>query len=167
MVTHIRKTTAAYYEISFDLSRVKGREMKFDVHCQRKGVQIHTLKNAVKGNSYVDMSPVEKKIFALNVVNGGTWSRMVSTVEAAKLKYTDSDTRAIEVAVPDQMTTKNADIFLIVNDPNGKKTSVQMRNKSLDSREKIILGKQADNKLKQFIVLIEPDSPYCIYSRVK
>lgn len=173
MVTHIKKTTSAYYEISFALGRIKEKDMNFRVECLRKGVHIHTLKNARKGNPYSEMSTLERKIFALNVVHDGTWSRMAGRVAKAKINSLKkvpgkkAGKREIELDIPGHMANKKVDIFLIETGPKGRNTSVTLINQPVKQVERIVVSNKATKKMKQFIVMIEPSTPYCIYTSIK
>lgn len=162
----IRKTTSAYYELSFVLTGEMDEKMQIDVHCTRKGVRIHTLNYTERDRPYQLMEPLQRKVFALDVVNGGFWSRMVGKI--VKVKYKNvrdgENRRVVEIFIPDVMQNLTADIFLINQDPRTHKTDIVLKTKKLKEKETLRFKIEANNNC--YFAIIEPANTYCIYNKI-
>ena len=86
IVKSIKKTTAAYYELSFDFKPRLNEKLDLVVKCNRKGIRVHTLVQFEPNKPFIKMELVQKKLFALNIVTGGSWSRMVGNVTKIKAR---------------------------------------------------------------------------------
>jgi hypothetical protein len=171
IIQGIKKTTAAYYEAFFQVIPDMGNNMKIKVECKRKGVHVHSLIHSEKNRPYLRMEAVQKKLFALNVVKGGSWSRMVGKVMQVKYKRFkakkggDKNVVTLQIPLPKVMQDKRADIFLIRQDPKTQKTRVdKARSKLRDMAT--IKYKPMKKKINQYFVIIEPTAPYCIYNQI-
>lgn len=170
IVDDVKRHTAAYYELSFAAGTFKGKNMTLKVTCKRPGVRIQTLKYAAKATPYVKMNRVQKKIFALNAVTGGTWSRMSGTVKRIRLHYLNGpkkEVRYIGVNIPAAMRNKKADVFLVENDPETNKVNIRIMTKKLLPREQINVRLDKTGKYNQYIAFIEPSTPFCIWNQVR
>jgi hypothetical protein len=78
VVSQIRKNTSAYYELAFNPAKESGQKSRVQLKCKRKGVQLTTINYSEKARPYLLMESIEKKLCVLNIVNGGSWSRMVA-----------------------------------------------------------------------------------------
>jgi hypothetical protein len=113
------------------------------------------------------MEPVQKKIFALNVVTNGNWSRIVGRVMKAKFKKTGStkdNLMTIQVPLPSVMQNRKIDMFSIGMDPKTQETSINL----VGSQATDVVNLKIKNKkeVNQFFVIIEPTTPYCIYNQI-
>ncbi len=170
IVERVKKTTAAYYEIFFTVIPDMGNDMSVNVECQRKGVRVHSLIHSERNRPYVRMEPVQKKVFALNVATGGSWSRMVGRVMKVKYKKAKTDKKedkniyTINIPLPKVMQDQRVDIFSIRMDPETQKTDIDFINREVTDvvNLKIKLRKGKN----QFFVIIEPTTPYCIYNKI-
>jgi VWFA-related protein len=170
IVKDIKRHTGAYYELSFAAGAIKGKNMNLKIKCKREGVSIHTLKYAAKSTPYIKMNKVQKKIFALNAVTGGTWSRMSGTVKRIRLHYLKGpkkDVRYIGINVPLEMRNKKADVFLIESDPKTNKVNIRLMAKKLRAREQINVKLDKTGIFRQYIAFIEPSTPFCIFNQVE
>lgn len=167
IVERVKKTTAAYYELFYSLLPNMGANMALRVECKRKDVRVHSLIHTERNRPYLNMEPVQKKIFALNVVTNGNWSRIVGKVMKAKFKKSISakdDLMTIQVPLPNVMQNCKIDMFSIGMNPKTQETSIDL------------VGSQATNEVNlkiknrknvnQFFVIIEPNTPYCIYNQI-
>jgi VWFA-related protein len=172
VVEDIKQTTAAYYELTFNAGAIKGKEMRLKINCKREGVQVHSLKYAASATPYRKMNKVQKKIFALNVVTGGTWSRMTGTVKQVPFRRfkpkTDekSQIRLVRFAIPKEMQNRKADLFLIESDPKTNNVKIQVKHKTLKEQEQLQLKLDLSGKMHQFVAFIEPKNAYCIFNRI-
>lgn len=168
IVERIKKTTGAYYEIFCGVTPEMGENMKMEVICSRKDVRVHSLVHTERNRPYHRMAPVQKKIFALNVVSGGGWSRMVGKV--MKVKYTRSKTKqqkgrlTLDIPLPNVMRNKKADIFLIRTDPVTQETHIDSDRRTFKDIAKMNFKPRKGGR--QYFVIIEPGEPYCIYNKI-
>lgn len=165
----IKKTTSAYYELVFYLDHEVDKELQLDIKCKREGVRVYTTNYAEGGRYYRDMDPVQKKMFALNVVNGGSWSRNNGKVmripyrKTSDKKNRQKDFFTLDVPLPNQMKNKKLEIFLIQRDPKTHQIDMRVVNKKAKNWVKI---KVKNNDAKErFFVIIEPVDTYCIYNK--
>jgi hypothetical protein len=81
MVKQLKNNTAAYYEVAFSHTPELGEKFMIKIKCKRNGVRLNTLEYGEKAKPYAVMPKLQKELYALNVVTGGSWSRMVEKVK--------------------------------------------------------------------------------------
>jgi len=166
ILERIKKTTAAYYELAFPVNPQLGDQLQLTIKCKRKDVRVHTLNHSERNRPYHLMEPVQKKIFALNVATGGSWSRMLGIVTKAAFKRIKKEKTHyfINVELPVEMKNRNLDVCLLYIDPTTG--AVDMTFETAISTESLELKISRRKNKKQFFVVIEPNTPYCLYSEV-
>jgi VWFA-related protein len=171
IIKTLKKTTAAYYELVFSPSAdLDAKEIDIEVKCKRKGVIINTFKKTERNHPYFKMEQVEKKLFALNMVTGGSWSRMMGKVVRIKYnrlrseKIDDETVTMIEIPLPDKMKSRSLDIFAIKVDSETKKVNIELINHKAKDRVNLIVKQKP--KTREFFVIIEPVFAYCIYNQL-
>jgi hypothetical protein len=170
IIERVKKTTAAYYEVFFTVIPDMGNDMSVHVECKRKGVRVHSLIHSERNKPYVRMEPVQKKVFALNVATGGSWSRMVGRVMKVKYKKAKTDKKEDEniytiiIPLPKVMQDQRVDIFSIRMYPETQKTDVDFISREV--KDVVNLKIKRRKGKNQFFVIIEPTSPYCIYNKI-
>lgn len=167
VIKNIKKTIAAYYELAFPMPPQLGDNFTLAVKCSREDVRVHNLTHTKRDKPYRQMEPVQKKIFALDAATGGGWSRMTGTVAAAKHKKVKQDKIECLLAVelPEEMKNHSLDIFLLDMDPNTE--VVDMNFETVEVKEHLELKMNLPKNKKQFFVIIEPISLWCLYNEVK
>jgi len=116
------------------------------------------------------MEPVQKKIFALNVVTGGSWSRMVGKVMKVRYKKAktgekgNEKTYTIHVPLPKVMQGHKIDMFSIRMDPKTQKTAIDFISRKV--KDVVNLKIKRRKGKNQFFAIIEPNTPYCIYKKI-
>ncbi|MCP5046627.1 MAG: hypothetical protein GY940_05620, partial [bacterium] len=166
IVTQVKNNTSAYYELAFSPPpAAAGKKSSIRLKCNRKGVKLTTIAHSEKERPYRTMKNIERKMFVLNVVNGGSWSRMVAPVKMVKFKTTGAkDLKNIAVPLPPDMKNRDLHLYQVDIDPNTRKAVIGFaRGKAGQTgkmRIKVNPGKQ------QFFVIIEPSTASCIYNRV-
>jgi len=166
------KNTQAYYELSFFPDEEKN--MKIEVKCKRKGVSLQTVKYAEKGNSYKEMEPLQKEIFAINVITDGSWSRIVGNVQQVKLNEVkkentnqdsnQSNIKYIQVPIPEKIKGLDVDVFAINMDPLTMKSDIIKTSQTAGQFVEVKVPVK-DNNL-QYVVIVEPTSTSCFYNLV-
>ena len=167
IVERVKKTTAAYYEIFYSLLPDMGADMSLRVECSRKDVRVHSLIHTERNRTYQNMETVQKKLFALNVVTNGNWSRIVGKVMKIKFKKSGSSKNElmnIRISLPKVMQNHKIDMFSIRMDPKTQKTSIDL----VESQAADVVNLKIKNRKdeNQFFVIIEPTTPYCIYNQI-
>jgi VWFA-related protein len=167
IVSRIKKSTAAYYEISFTPDKLSRERIRIKIKCKKPGVTIHSIVHSEKQRPYRKMEALQKKIFALNIITGGSWSRMVGKVEKTrykKIKSKGKKSRQIEVVIPLTMKNRKVDIFIVHLDPLTMKADFELSQKKV--KEKESLEFQMAEERNHYFVIIDPVDTICIYNQV-
>ena len=172
LLKKVKKNTAAYYEAAFSITPQMAENFKIKIKCKRKGVKLNTLNHGEKIRAYAEMDETMKKLFALNVVTGGSWSRMLAKIRLAKyqklgdVQHTDKKKviKKINLLVPRGFKDRKVDIFVLNINPKTLKADIRMSKRVMDSRAAVEV--EVQEKRKQFIVLVEPGKTHCIFNRV-
>lgn len=166
----IQKTTAAYYELAFTITPDMGKTQNLKLKCTRPGIRIHSIKQLTNEKPYIGMTEVEKKLFALNVANQGTWSRMVAKTKQTDFKILHSEKKgkkdilSIQIKIPPHLQNKQIDIFMIRT--GSKKDNIDFGlNRKTAGKTEILTFEKKKNR-KHYFVIIEPATPFCIYNQV-
>ncbi|MCX6583504.1 MAG: hypothetical protein NT166_25295 [Candidatus Aminicenantes bacterium] len=167
----IVKSTSAYYEMVFYIDPALGDNLQVELKCKRNGVRVYTAGQTEGGRSYRDMDPVQKKMFALNVVAGGSWSRNTGKVMLVPYrkfpvaKNDKEDFYTLDVPLPNQMKNKKLDIFLIQKDLETNRVDMSLVYRDAKNWVKIKIKSRGSENLEKFFVIIEPLDTYCIYNK--
>lgn len=166
LVKEIKKSTAAYYEVAFFPAKDSGDEIRIQLKSKRKGISIYTVNYSERGKPYKEMETTQKKLFALNVIFKGSWSRIVGRVAQIKFKELENQnpgTKTIELKLPPHMNSQAADLFLVEVDPRTYKSEVDMRKIVLKETEKIDIPVKKDRD--HYFVIVEPKKTFCLYNQ--
>lgn len=170
VLKQVKNNTAAYYELAFSINPELGENFRIKIKCKRKGVKINTLRHGEKPRSYAEMEEPQKKLFALNVVLGGSWSRMVGKVQRVvcqKLGETPKKKiiiKKINVDIVKELQDRKLDIFVLNVDPVTLNADIDMFQRKVGEKE--IIDVKAQTGRKQYIVIVEPEKNHCIFTRV-
>lgn len=170
IVERVKKTTAAYYELFYAVIPDMPNTMNVRLECSRPDVRVHSLIHTERNRPYLRMPTVQKKLFALNVVTKGSWSRMVGKVMKVKHKKIKPSTKekeklmTIRVLLPKVMQNKKVDIFSIRMHPKTHKTAIDKM--SGKAKDVVNLKVKPRKEMLQYFVVIEPTTPYCIYNQI-
>jgi hypothetical protein len=164
MVQKIKKSTSAYYEIAFYPENQKRN--KVSLKCKRDGVRLTTINFSEQGVPYREMGTTQKKLFALNVITGGSWSRMVGKVTQTKYKQTKSESpgKNIEMNIPMELRNRESDIFVLNVDPKTLRAAIGIQTRKLGEKETVTVPVLEGKK--QFVVVVEPANTHCIFTAV-
>ena len=166
IVKNINRATAAYYELVISLAQEMPLDMNVNIQCKREGITINSLNHIQKNHKYKLMAPMEKKVFAMNVVTGGSWSRMVCRVMKVPFKKSaapkDRDHVTVVIPIPKQMKNRSLDMFQIDFDPTTEETDMNFVSREVATLAKVRIKVRPDKK--QYLVLVEPQNNYCIYT---
>lgn len=168
IVKEIKKATAAYYNIAFYYEPKLKEKMIVKIRCKRKGVKIKTLKYVEDEKPYIKMEKLQKKLFALNVVTGGDWSRMVGKIRKIKFKKSKKDTNQIivDIKVPEGMKNHKVDIYIIYRNTKTNKIDFNII-ENREIKDNVKFNIKYKKKRKIYFVIIEPELTYCVYNKIK
>lgn len=153
----IRKYTAAYYEIGFQLKPEWGPRQSIQVKCTRPGIRIHTVRFAQQAKLYKQMNRKEKELFAYNAATGGTWSRMNGSIERAAYNIAENKetgVRTLTIAIPKDLRNKKTDVFILDYSTQTQEVQTRFSTKTLAAQE--ILSFQPQKGTGRFFVFIDP-----------
>jgi hypothetical protein len=173
IVSNVTNNTRAYYELAFMPNQSPGDKLRIELKCKRKGITLHTIKYAEKGKPYKEMEETQKKLFALNVITGGSWSRIVGDLKKVKyksLKSTKGSTnihpsKRIRIQIPENMNNHNVDIFMVNLDPRTMKANFGITNQMVN--QVLEIDVPVEEEKVQFVVIVEPIKTRCLYNQVK
>jgi VWFA-related protein len=172
MVTSIKKTTAAYYEVVFIQKEEMKERQRILIKSKRKDIVIHTLNYTEAEKEYKKMEKMQKKVFAINVATEGSWSRMVGQVRRTRYKKLQKEKKGkrtfykIEVPIPEELRNKQADIFVLRFDKSYEHADINYIKQSLNEKEILEIDSKKNKKLLYFVI-IEPESTHTIYNQVR
>lgn len=170
IIKKVKTTTAAYYELAFAPTPEMRKEIDIEVKCKRPGLKVNSFRKTERSKPYYRMDMVEKKLFALNTVTGGSWSRIVGKVVRIKYRSLRDEKQGgeiislLEIPLPPKMKGRELDLFYVQIDPQTGKANIELLTQTLKDRANIIVRKR-ENK-KDFFVIIEPVFTYCVYNQV-
>ncbi len=168
IIKQIKKATAAYYNIAFYYTPKLKEKITIQIQCKRKGVKVKTLKYVEDEKPYIKMEKLQKKLFALNVVTGGDWSRMVGRVRRIKFKKVKKrDNKIIlDIKVPKGMKNHKVDIYIIYRNPKTNKIDFNII-ENREIKDNVKLNIKYKKKRKIYFVIIEPKLTHCLYNKIK
>jgi hypothetical protein len=170
VLKQVKNNTAAYYELAFYITPGLGENFRIKIKCKRKGVKINTLGYGEKPRPYAEMEEPQKKLFALNVILGGSWSRMVGKVQRVVCqKLGESQKKKvmikkINVNVVKELQDRKLDIFVLNVDPVTLEADIDLFQRKVGEKETIEV--EAQTGRKQFVVIVEPEKSHCIFTQV-
>lgn len=172
MLTKVKKSTSAYYEIAFSITPEMAENFSVEVKCKRKKIALNTLKFGEKSRPYSNMPEMLKKLFAMNVVMGGSWARIIAKITVAESEKIDevfdkeknATVKKISVIIPEELQEKMVDVYILNIEPNSLKADIQLSKRLAGKTE--VIDVEVQKNRKQFFVMIEPRSTRCIVNRV-
>ncbi|MCP5105543.1 MAG: hypothetical protein GY950_19305 [bacterium] len=171
LANHIKRTLSAYYELVFNPEAFGAEGMNITVTSKRKGITVNTVRYSEIEKPYSRMETVQKKLFALNVVHKGNWSRMTAHIAKARdktLKKEKSGKSRIytkQVNLPEGMKNQKVDIFLVRKDTKKQKVRVDMITKQAGETVELKIKRNKNQEL--YYVIIEPRYVHCVYKLVR
>jgi len=115
------------------------------------------------------MNNTEKKLFALDIVNRGNWSRIVAKV--GRIKYNKLpkpnpgiSTETIEINIPPFMRNRPLELVTVHIDPETQEAAVERKIKTMGETETLQITPMPGRD--SYFIIIEPRTPLCIYNQV-
>jgi hypothetical protein len=171
LVTWLNRSASAYYELFFNPIAKLGKQMKIEIKCKRKGVRIKAATHKEREKPYQKMSNVRKKLFAISVAAGRSWSRVLgrvqrSSYETLSVKKIGDETHVtVHVPIPEKMKNRRVDVYALRFDDQFMDTDVTLENRRVTDSETITLPTEK-NKKQLFFVIVDPTTAFCIFNKV-
>ncbi|MCP5046628.1 MAG: hypothetical protein GY940_05625 [bacterium] len=194
ILSKVKNSTSAYYELAFTPTAKPGEKVRIRVKCKRKGVQLTTIGNTQQELPYRRMETVEKQMFVLNVINGGSWSRIAGNVKKVKFEVSgknsspvdsansqntvnfidssiarlnsgnSSPIKRVSVSIPPEMKNRKLHLYTVDVNSESRKATIKLVKKKVKQHWKFRLKAKAGQE--HYFVIIEPSTATCIYNRV-
>lgn len=172
VVSQVKKSTSAYYELAFNSKAGPGKKNKINLTCKRKGVHLTSIAHSEQGRPYKSMNSPEKRLFVLNIVSGGSWSRMVTPVQQLTYKTLDASTgkngfttiKKIQLDLPLEMMNRKLHIYQVAVEATTRKVNFKFAEKAVKESEGIVF-EITPGKFYYF-VMIDPIGNTCVFNRV-
>lgn len=172
VISRVEKHTTAYYELAFYPGAKSKDNVRINVKSKRKGVSLATVNHAERGKPYSKMKKLQKKLFALSVVTGGSWSRIVGQVNKIKVKKVkgtnvSGNAKTVSVKLPPTLAGHKLDIFTINLDPLTMNSNIHLSTQSAGSENFLRIKIPVELKKDQYLVIVEPEKTLCVYNLIK
>lgn len=170
IVKQIKQSSAAYYELIFYPKTEEVKKFQIRIDCTRKGVKINTIKYLELDKPYERMELAQKKLFVLNVVNGGSWSRMSGKVRLAKFSRVEEGVKReesyhrIRVPLPMEIQNQDLDVYLVDIDSMTLKASFALSTQK--ATDFVELETHLTKNSNYYFVIIEPSRTFCLYNQI-
>ncbi len=170
MVRQLKGSTGAYYELYFSQDIISDRKKSVQVRLKprKKGIRLFTLDRTEFKIPYRRMEERQMKLFALNVVQKGSWSRIVGRIGYYK-RYSVLEKKhrwkRVELTLPKDLRNRQLDVFVINLNPKSFKADIRLSKKAVGDRIQVEIDVM--KKRKQYLVLVEPERTLCVYTEIR
>lgn len=172
VVSQVKNSTSAYYELAFNSKAGPGKRNKIQLTCKRKGVHLTTIAHSEQGRPYKSMKQEEKRLFVLNIVSGGSWSRMVTPVQQLPYKTQDTSSgdngfttlKKIQIDLPLEMMNRRLHLYKVAVEASTRKASFTFVEKAVKETESITF--EITPGRFYYFVMIDPEANNCVFNRV-
>lgn len=170
LANQVNRTLSAYYELVFN-PEGHGGKMNVVIKPKRGDITVHSVKHSEIERPYHTMTKVQKKLFALNVVNHGEWSRMVARIQKAKFKNIKKDKQGKYrlytklVKIPEALKNQDVDVFVVKKNPKTQKARIDLATTKVKKTLELKIKGTKDQDI--YYVIIEPKYVNCIYNQVQ
>lgn len=162
----IHQATSTYYELVFYIAPQWPEKFQVAIDCKRKGVRVKTLNHAEGDRAYNSMEQVQK-MFALNIVRGGNWSRSAGKVMKVVYKKNKETKKHVFILVPLPKVMKHRplDMYLIRENRDTGQVDMSVAHKKAKDWVKVKIKKEP--RQNQYFVFIDPSQTHCIYNQIR
>jgi len=173
LIKRILNKTSAYYELTVPEVTFPDKKQRITIHIKREGIKIISPYIKEKETPYSQMKPELKRLFVLNIITQGTWSKGVSSIKKTNYKIVSREKTdkgfiyEIEVNVPESMQNQTGDIFIIGLNPKTKRWVSKTKQKALSSTEKMKVSLDNKGVIKLYFVIIHRQTAHVIYNQIK
>ena len=145
-----------------------GKKHSIEIICRKKGARLFYIRSTREATPYREMPQLQKQLFVLNVVDGGSWSKRMANI--IKIPYrtinrTDNLKTTISIDMPIHLQNKMADIYLLNKQIGFKENLFKIFKRRLKSKE--IFEVELKKGYQNYFIIIEPHSHQCLYNQVK
>jgi len=143
LLEKVKTNTAAYYELAFAITPEMSNNFKINIKCRRDDVKLNTLNHGEKSQPYKKMDKEMRQLFALNIITGGSWSRVSATMQKARFNLIEETPRdnsilkKISVQIPKEWLHKKTDILILDIEPTSFKTAIHNTQRTVQHQETV------------------------------
>ena len=165
-----KRNTSAYYELLFTPDPSLGQRIRLGLESKRKGIEVHTIKYSEMQRPYGKMSPLQKKLFVLDVAKKGDWSRMHASIIPGEYKALGSAKKrgmihtTIEVDLPPQLRNKPLELGRVRMQPKTQETHIDIS--PVRGDETLRLTLEGGKREEVYFVIIEPEEVFCLTNKL-
>ena len=173
LIKRILNKTSAYYELTVPEVTFPDKKQRITIHIKREGIKIISPYIKEKETPYSQMKPQLKRLFVLNIITQGTWSKGVSSIKKTNYKIVSREKTdkgfiyEIEVNIPESMQNQTGDIFIIGLNPKTKRWVSKTKQKALSNTEKMKVSLDNKGVIKLYFVIIHRQTAHVIYNQIK
>lgn len=173
LIKRILNKTSAYYELTVPEVTFPDKKQRITIHIKRDGIKVISPYIKEKEIPYSQMKPQLKRLFVLNIITQGTWSKSVSSIKKTNYKILSREKTdkgfiyEIEVNIPKSMQNQTGDIFIIGLNPKTKRWVSKTKQKPLSSTEKMKVSLDNKGEIKLYFVIIHTQTAHVIYNQIK
>ncbi len=173
LTSRILDKTSAYYELTVPEVTFLDKKQRITIHIKREGIKIISPYIKEKEIPYSQMKPQLKRLFVLNIITQGTWSKSVSSINKTNYKILSREKTdkgfiyEIGINIPESMQNQTADIFIIGLNTKTKRWISNTKQKPLSSTEKIKVSLDNKGEIKLYFVIIHTQTAHVIYNQIE
>jgi hypothetical protein len=128
IIKSIKKSTSAYYEIVFNIDDISDKKKQnIRIKCLRKGIKILKPDKLIQTKTLVGLTDTEKRLFLLDAVGNGKWSKKVTQLKKAEFTVVETVqennlwNHRVAVKIPKEIMGKTCEVYQInINDLKNK-----------------------------------------------
>jgi len=168
IINEVKRTTSAYYELVFSPLKKMGKTQTVLIKSKKPGVKLYYIQNTSRSLPYGEMPLLEKKIFALDAVSRGKWSRRLANVTEIPneiQKVRGKNLQKIKIGIPEHLVNKKCDVFFLNINILTRNNGFVLEKNKFKKQHTFVLEKK--DGFQRFIIIVEPKSANCIYTEIK
>jgi len=172
LANSLSRSVSAYYELFFTPNTKIGHNLKISIKSKRKGVSIDAAGYREKDKPYQKLDLIQKKLFAISVVTGMSWSEYLGSVETTPFKEIEkksvnNETQVVfEIKIPKEMQNKEIDIFAVRLTKNAKDADIGFKNLKTKNEWEILSIQTKGEKTFLYFVIVDPATSKTVFNRV-
>jgi hypothetical protein len=167
----LNKSVSAYYEIFFRPGKKIGGNLKIEIKCKREGVRINAVGHKEREKPYWKMKTHQKKVFAISVVTGLSFSGISGRVYKAPYRILKSENAngerlvTLKVNMPEQLKNRKLDMYLLRFDDAYRDADVTVLPTHVKGGHEFTL-QTLKEKRHLFFLFIDPRTTNTIFNKV-
>jgi|GEM_PF-1117437 len=167
IVETIDNMNHAYYEIFFqDIPGIKSPNRSISIKSKQNEIEIHTINTLALRKNYLDMSPLEKELFAFNLAADNPMTHKEMKIQHACVTKIDTGKKSIQyhITLPNDFLKRPFDLYKIwINNEDTEQEVALIEKETINPQKnkikiECITPKKIEetNKTWPYFVLIDP-----------